>query len=212
MLPIWSAAHAARATGRSRSTASATTPTYRDNWPLLAAAPRRLGPGRRAARRALVSEQLARRFGLGPGDTLDAADARRALASCRSPAIYADYGNPEGQVMVAGRRARRALARGRAPAHGGARRPRGGAARSLADLRAAFALAGGRRSSTSAALKAVSPRIFEQTFAVTVALNALTLGVAGIALLTSLLTLADAAARRSSRRSGRSGSPGAGSR
>ena len=52
--------------------------------------------------------------------------------------------------------------------------------------------AGRRRSSTSAALKAVSRGIFERTFAVTVALNALTLAVAGIALLTSLLTLADA--------------------
>jgi putative ABC transport system permease protein len=38
-------------------------------------------------------------------------------------------------------------------------------------------------------VKAESLRIFERTFAVTAALNAFTLGVAGIALLTSLLTL-----------------------
>jgi len=40
-----------------------------------------------------------------------------------------------------------------------------------------------------ASLKAESRRIFNRTFAVTSALNAFTLGVAGIALLTSLLTL-----------------------
>ena len=38
-------------------------------------------------------------------------------------------------------------------------------------------------------MKAESTRIFNRTFAVTAALNAFTLGVAGIALLTSLLTL-----------------------
>ena len=38
-------------------------------------------------------------------------------------------------------------------------------------------------------MKAESTRIFNRTFAVTAALNAFTLGVAGVALLTSLLTL-----------------------
>src|SRR5438477_9119807 len=42
-----------------------------------------------------------------------------------------------------------------------------------------------------ATLKAESTRIFNRTFAVTAALNAFTLGVAGIALLTSLLTLSN---------------------
>ena len=40
-------------------------------------------------------------------------------------------------------------------------------------------------------MKARSTRIFNRTFAVTAALNAFTLGVAGVALLTSLLTLAN---------------------
>jgi putative ABC transport system permease protein len=40
-------------------------------------------------------------------------------------------------------------------------------------------------------MKAESKRIFSRTFSVTAALNAFTLGVAGIALLTSLLTLAN---------------------
>ena len=40
-------------------------------------------------------------------------------------------------------------------------------------------------------MKAESKRIFTRTFAVTAALNAFTLGVAGVALLTSLLTLSN---------------------
>jgi putative ABC transport system permease protein len=40
-----------------------------------------------------------------------------------------------------------------------------------------------------ATMKAESTRVFNRTFAVTAALNAFTLGVAGVALLTSLLTL-----------------------
>jgi len=47
----------------------------------------------------------------------------------------------------------------------------------------------GRNLVDQATLKAESTRIFNRTFAVTAALNAFTLGVAGIALLTSLLTL-----------------------
>jgi putative ABC transport system permease protein len=58
----------------------------------------------------------------------------------------------------------------------------------LADLRATFPL-DETQAVDQAALKDLSRRIFERTFAVTVALNALTLAVAGIALLTALLTL-----------------------
>ena len=80
----------------------------------------------------------------------------------------------------------------RPPPPGGPRRPRRRCPRSLADLRAAFRL--DRRRGRRPARPQGRPRarIFEKTFAVTVALNALTLAVAGIALLTSLLTLADA--------------------
>ena len=75
--------------------------TYRDNWPLLAALPdawdrvaaRRGRAGLRAARPPLRPRASATRSTL--------ADARRALGGCRSPAIYPDYGNAEGQVMVA---------------------------------------------------------------------------------------------------------------
>jgi putative ABC transport system permease protein len=46
-----------------------------------------------------------------------------------------------------------------------------------------------RNVADQATVKAESKRIFNRTFAVTAALNAFTLGVAGVALLTSLLTL-----------------------
>ena len=46
-----------------------------------------------------------------------------------------------------------------------------------------------RNVADQATMKAESKRIFNRTFSVTAALNAFTLGVAGIALLTSLLTL-----------------------
>ena len=48
-----------------------------------------------------------------------------------------------------------------------------------------------RNVADQATMKAESTRIFNRTFSVTAALNAFTLGVAGIALLTSLLTLSN---------------------
>ena len=162
--------------------------TYRDNWPLAAASPDawdRVAGGEAA----LVSEQLARRLDLWPGATLTLPTPGGPW-SLPVAAVYPDYGNAEGQVMVAKpaldarwpEADRRRLAVRVAPE---------ATARLAADLRAAFALEGGQVADQRA-VKAVSTRIFEQTFAVTVALNALTLAVAGVALLTSLLTLADA--------------------
>jgi putative ABC transport system permease protein len=60
----------------------------------------------------------------------------------------------------------------------------------IAALREKFGL-DDRNLADQATMKAESKRIFNRTFAVTAALNAFTLGVAGIALLTSLLTLAN---------------------
>lgn len=158
--------------------------TYRDHWPLLEAAP---DAWDRVARgeAVLVSEQLARRFRLQPGDVLDLPTPAGAW---RVPiaAVYPDYGNAEGQVMVTlaaftarwpeADHRRMGVRTGEAPAL-------------AADLRAAFPEAA---VVDQRGLKDASRRIFEKTFAVTLALNTLTLLVAGIALLTSLLTLADA--------------------
>lgn len=60
----------------------------------------------------------------------------------------------------------------------------------IAEIQNKFGL-DGRNIADQATLKAESMRIFNRTFAVTAALNAFTLGVAGVALLTSLLTLSN---------------------
>ncbi|MEO0386365.1 MAG: ABC transporter permease [Pseudomonadota bacterium] len=159
--------------------------TYRDNWPILDALP---DPWDKVAggQAALISEQLARRFDLAPGDTLTL-PAPEADWPVTVAGIYSDYGNTVGQAIVAlpallerwpeverlryGVRADPAMAETLA-----------------AELTEALAL-GDRQVIDQSALKALSRRIFETTFAVTVALNALTLAVAGLALFTSLLTL-----------------------
>jgi putative ABC transport system permease protein len=61
----------------------------------------------------------------------------------------------------------------------------------MAEIEARFGLGGGRLAD-QAASKAEAHRIFNRTFAITAALNAFTLGVAGVALFTSLLTLGQA--------------------
>jgi len=103
--------------------------------------------------------------------------------------IYADYGNPKGQITVnfaalirhfpdipLTRLGLRVIP-DQIPAL-------------IKSLRDKFGL-DGRNLVDQVTLKAESTRIFNRTFAVTTALNAFTLGVAGVALLTSLLTLAN---------------------
>jgi putative ABC transport system permease protein len=162
--------------------------TYRENWPLIRARPDawdRVSAGGSV----LVSEQLARRAGLAVGDSLDL-PTPSGTWSVNVAGIYPDYGNPSGQII-----ADRATMGRHWPAAD--RRRVGGRAdpadvdRVLADIRREFSL-GPEQVYDQTEVKALSMRIFEQTFAVTVALNVLTLIVAGIALLTSLLTLSNA--------------------
>lgn len=162
-------------------------PTYRDSWPLIAASPG-AWDAVAAGSAAMVSEQLARRAGLRPGDDL-AVPTPGGPWRLRVAGIYSDYGNPEGAMMVS------------LPAlgqHWPEARPRRLAVRAdpgavpalIADLDRVFALPSGQ-ARDQRAIKDLSRRIFEKTFAVTVALNTLTLVVSGIALLTSLLTLSN---------------------
>lgn len=157
--------------------------TYRDAWPLLDGVPgvwdrMALGDG------VLINEQMAYRAGLGAGDavTLDG-EPLPVLG------VYSDYGNPLPQAaLTVGAFATRfpdlpltqfAL-----------RLPAAEVPALLDDLRDRYGLTADRLRD-QAGLKALSQDIFEQTFAVTGALNLLTLGVAGVAIFTSLLTLAD---------------------
>jgi putative ABC transport system permease protein len=161
--------------------------TYRDRWPLLqstADAWRRLRPGDTG----LISEQLARRLKVGLGDRIDI-PASTGNWTIEVVGIYADYGNPKGQIGVNIAALTRRfpeipltrLALRVIPA---------GIPSLISSLQNKFAL-NGRDLQDQATLKAESKRIFNKTFAVTAALNAFTLGVAGVALLTSLLTLSN---------------------
>ena len=72
--------------------------TYRDHWPLLqstANAWTRLRPGDAG----LISEQLARRLKLAIGDRIEV-PAPGGNWTLEVVGIYADYGNPKGQIAV----------------------------------------------------------------------------------------------------------------
>jgi putative ABC transport system permease protein len=101
--------------------------------------------------------------------------------------IYADYGNPKGQVAV-----NFAALTCRFPniplTRIGLRVEPANVLPLMSALQEKFGL-DERSLVDQATLKAESTGIFNRTFAVTTALNAFTLGIAGIALLTSLLTL-----------------------
>jgi putative ABC transport system permease protein len=159
--------------------------TYRDRWPLLQA--RANAWGRlRAGDAGFVSEQLARRLKLGVGDSLDVT-APGGNWTLEVVGIYADYGNPKGQIAVNFA----ALTR-RFPqiplTRLGLRVAPAAVPALISSLQDKFGL-DSRNLVDQATLKAESTRIFNRTFAVTAALDTFTLGVAGIALLTSLLTL-----------------------
>ncbi len=161
--------------------------TYREHWPLLqstANAWSRL----RAGDTGLVSEQLARRMKLAIGDRIEV-PAPGGDWPVEVVGIYADYGNPKGQIAVN----YAALIRrfpGIPQTRFGLRVGPAEIPPLLSALRDKFAL-DDRNLADQATMKTESKRIFNRTFAVTTALNAFTLGVAGIALLTSLLTLSN---------------------
>jgi len=159
--------------------------TYRERWPVLQSAENawaRLRPGNAG----FISEQLARRMKLTLGDQVEVS-APGGNWTLEVVGIYADYGNPKGQIAVNFA----ALTR-RFPdiplTRLGLRVDPAAVPVLLSALQDKFGL-DGRNLVDQATLKAESTQIFNRTFAVTAALNAFTLGVAGVALLTSLLTL-----------------------
>jgi putative ABC transport system permease protein len=157
--------------------------TYRDHWPMIEAVPEAwdiIAEGKGV----LANEQLARRVPLAIGQMVTLEDGR----SLPVVGVFSDYGNPKGQILLNTdlltelhpdvNRLRYAV------------RIAPEKAASLAgELRDAFALPP-ENVINQATVKAFSLRIFERTFAVTAALNVLTLGVAFLAILASLVTLA----------------------
>ncbi|MFN5825799.1 MAG: FtsX-like permease family protein [Rhodobacterales bacterium] len=156
-------------------------PTYRDNWPLLAALPDVWG--RIATGQGLmVNEQLYRAEALALGDAVDLPGGPLPVVG-----VYSDYGNPRPQVLIA---PESLMARfpDTPRLRFGLRVDPDRAGALAAALVAEFGLPDGAVVD-QATLKALSLQVFEQTFAVTAALNVLMLGIAGLAMFASLLTL-----------------------
>ncbi|MCH2078468.1 MAG: FtsX-like permease family protein [Rhodobacteraceae bacterium] len=156
--------------------------TYQQGWPLIEAAP---DPWARmnAGEGAFINEQLWRRTGLAMGDRLE------LLPGWSLPivGVYTDYGNPEGQAMVA-----QPELLARVPDLSPLRYAARVAPERVEDLRKAAEALGVPAGNIldQASVKRFSLDVFERTFLVTGALNVLTLGVAAIAILASLTTLA----------------------
>ncbi|WP_209596374.1 FtsX-like permease family protein [Ruegeria sp. HKCCSP351] len=157
-------------------------PVYRQNWPVITSTPNAWDDVM-AGRAVLINEQLARRADLWPEDVLALLpDHILTIAG-----VYSDYGNPTGQAIVSMDQLDW-VAPGAETRRFGIRLNTEKATEMAQTLRERFNLP--RQAVVQqAAMKAQSLAIFEKTFVVTSALNVLTLGVAGFAILTSLLTL-----------------------
>jgi len=157
--------------------------TYRDNWLFLRTVPEawdRLARGEGV----LINEQIFRRATLDLGDAISLAPD----VSLPILGVYGDYGNPIGQVIVT-----EDLFRGLYPDVTALRFGLRTDPDAAASLRTALRTEAGVSEAVmidQASLKEMSLSVFERTFAVTTALNVLTLAVAGFAILMSLLTLA----------------------
>ncbi len=168
--------------------------TLTSRWPLAATR-----DGREAAwaafrdGAAFVNEQLAVAEGIRPGDRLRL-EAPGGEARLHVAAIYPDYGNPRGEVLLTAPHLADRF--GAPPGSLGIVLTEGADGAALAvELADAFAL--GRDSvQDQRGVKRIATDIFERTFTITRALNALTLGVAALALLASLLAQAGERRRR----------------
>ncbi|WP_395606625.1 FtsX-like permease family protein [Pseudomonas sp. B22129] len=159
-------------------------PTYHQHWPLLEAASE---PWKQLLNgdSVMLSEQIARRLNVHLGDAVNI-PAPQGVWSPRVVAIYADYGNPKGHLIV---NYRHLLAHWPtlSPVRFNLRVLPQNVPALVREMQHAFALEDSRIVDQQQ-LKGWSSQVFERTFAATAALNSLTLGVAGVALFISLLT------------------------
>ncbi|MCE8040063.1 ABC transporter permease [Halomonas sp. MCCC 1A11062] len=163
--------------------------TLLPSWPLLATEAGRDAAWQAfaAGEAAFVNEQLAIAEGLAPGDriTLTAPGGEAMLPVA---AVYPDYGNTRGEVLLA---TPELASRFTAPpgSIGIVLAPGGDGSALRAGLRQRFAI-GGDELVDQREVKRIATGIFERTFTITRALSALTLAVAALALLASLLAQA----------------------
>ena len=159
--------------------------TYTAHFPLLDAEPN-VWTALHDQDAVLVSEQLARRLGLGVGTMIDVPTSHEEWRA-RVVGVFPDYGNPKGQLRIDHEKLKRYFddASG---IHYSLRAAPEATPRVIEDMQQRF---DGKiaRIVDQSELKALSTEVFERTFAVTTALNTLTLIVSGVALFASLLTL-----------------------
>ncbi|MGL6213277.1 FtsX-like permease family protein [Billgrantia desiderata] len=159
------------------------------SWPLLATRAGRdeAWQAFAAGEAAFVNEQLAIAEGVAPGDRIGLT-APGGEAVLPVAAVYPDYGNTRGEVLLATPELARRFA---APpgSIGIVLAPGGDGAALRAGLRQHFAI-GGDELVDQREVKRIATGIFERTFTITRALSALTLAVAALALLASLLAQA----------------------
>jgi len=162
-------------------------PTYRQHWPLLEAADQAWSRWA-AGDGVMISEQLARHLGLALGQRLV---LPTPVGDWSLPvlAIYADYGNPKGHLLLEGR-ALQAHWPDLRPSRYSLLIPAEGVAPLKHELQQTFHFDEAHLIDQSE-LKDSAGKVFERTFAATTALNSLTLGVAGVALFISLLSLSE---------------------
>ena len=155
--------------------------TYRDNWTFLTAG---LTPWKDVHTNAavLINEQLARSADLQVGDVVSIGEQPLAIAG-----VYADYGNPIGQAIIAESLFQTLFPKVLALRFG-LRLPLEDVGAFVEGLQSEVGLPASSVIN-QASIKAYSLAIFDRTFTVTAALNILTLSVAGFAILMSLLTL-----------------------
>lgn len=163
-------------------------PTYTEAWPLLDATNNAWAEFARG-QGVFISEQMARRHNLEPGDTLTLGAATNPWA-LTVVGRYPDYGNPRPEIRVA---TEHLLRWHRGTAHRGFHvRVPAEQTRALVNRGQAKFPDNEQAIIDQASLKRFSTGVFDQTFVVTGAINSLTLGVAALAMLTSLLTLGQA--------------------
>lgn len=157
-------------------------PTYRQTWPILSALPS-AWDDLAAAKGVLISEQLARRLDLGLGEAL-------ALPGWTTQVlgIYADYGNPFGQIILNLDQLLQHYPQTEQLRYG-LRSPPDQIEALRLSLTSDFGLRP-EQITDQLAQKRAAIAIFDRTFLITGALNVLTLGVAAFAMFTALLTLA----------------------
>ncbi|TLP56830.1 FtsX-like permease family protein [Parasedimentitalea maritima] len=157
-------------------------PTYREKWPMLQAqdgAWDRVSNGTAV----IINEQLARRRNLWPGDDLNLTSSWKMTVV----GVYSDYGNPHEQAIVT--LPVLLLHADNVPnLRFGLRLPPSSVQNLIKEVQQEADFEGITLVDQND-LKARSLAVFDRTFVVTGALNLLTLGVAGFAILTSLLTL-----------------------